>query len=106
MENQDYRSEAAWRAEMLTGQMKMRQSVSELGFLISGLFLAFLLSDFFPGAAIVVAAAMCAGAIYAVWREGQAIARMTGSPASAEEQASAEKKASAVEEAATPGPAA
>jgi hypothetical protein len=98
--DQDYRSEAAWRAEMLAGQMKVRQSVSELGFLISGLFLAYLLSDFFPGAAIVVAAAMCVGAIYAVWRESQAISRMAGTPAPAGESASP------VEEAATPGPAA
>jgi len=99
MENQNYRNEATWRAEMLAGQMRVKQSVSELGFLIAGLFLAFLLSDFFPGAAIVVAAAMCVGAAYAVWRESQAIAR-AGEPASAEE------KTSAVEEAATPGPAA
>lgn len=69
---QDHSKEAAWRAEMLAGQIGVRQSISELGFLVSGLILAYLLSEFWPGLAIVVAAAMCAGAIFAVWRETKA----------------------------------
>lgn len=77
MDTQGYRNEASWRAQMLAGQIAMRQSISELGFMISGLFLAYLLSDFWPGLAIVVAAAMCAGAIYAVWRESRAGARLS-----------------------------
>lgn len=76
MDAQNYRSEAAWRAQMLAGQAAVRQSISELGFLVSGLFLAFLLSDFWPGLAIVVAAAMCAGSIFAVWRETRTGARL------------------------------
>ena len=69
-------NEKAWRAEMLAGQIGVRQSISELGFLVSGLILAYLLSDFWPGLAIVVAAAMCTGAIFAVWREARAGARV------------------------------
>jgi hypothetical protein len=72
-----YTSEAAWRAQMLASQAGVRQSISELGFLVSGLFLAYLLSAFWPGLAIVVAAAMCAGSIFAVWRESRAGARFT-----------------------------
>jgi hypothetical protein len=72
MNTPNYRSEAIWRGEMLAGQMSMRQSVRELGFLISGLFLAYLLSEYWAGLAIVVAAAMCGGAIVAVWRESRA----------------------------------
>lgn len=67
--------ETAWRAQMLASQAGIRQSISELGFLISGLFLAYLLSDFWAGLAIVVAAAMSAGAIFAVWRESRIGAR-------------------------------
>ena len=77
MDAQTYRNEAAWRAQMLSGQAGVRQSISELGFMISGLFLAFLLSDFWPGLAIVVAAAMCAGSIFAVWRESRTSARLS-----------------------------
>lgn len=84
MNSQDYHSEAAWRAQMLAGQIGVRQSISELGFLVAGLFLAYLLSDFFPGLSIIVAAAMCVGAIYAVWRESRAGARLTGDSSSAE----------------------
>lgn len=73
---QEQSSEAAWRGEMLAGQIGVRQSISELGFLVAGLILAYLLSDFWPGLAIVVAAAMCTGAIYAVWREMRAAARI------------------------------
>jgi hypothetical protein len=77
MDTQDYRNEVSWRAQMLASQVATRQSIGELGFMISGLFLAYVLSDFWPGLAIVVAAAMCAGAIYAVWRESRAGARLT-----------------------------
>lgn len=84
MDTQDYRNEVSWRAQMLAGQIATRQSISELGFMIAGLFLAYLLSDFWPGLAIVVAAAMCAGAIYAVWRESRAGARLTDDLASME----------------------
>lgn len=73
---QDFHNEAAWRAQMLAGQAAVRQSISELGFLIAGLFLAYLLSDFWPGLAVVVAAAMCSGSIYAVWREARAGAQI------------------------------
>jgi hypothetical protein len=72
-----YTNEAAWRAQMLAGQAGMRQSISELGFLVSGLFLAYLLSEFWPGLAIVVAAAMCAGSIFSVWRESRTGARFS-----------------------------
>ena len=78
METQDFRDEASWRAKMLAGQIGVRQSISELGFLVAGLFLAYLLSEFWPGLGIVVAAAMCIGAIYAVWRESRAAARLSG----------------------------
>lgn len=84
MDTQDFHDEASWRAQMLAGQTGVRQSVSELGFLISGLFLAYLLSDFFPGLSIIVAAAMCMGAIYAVWRESRASARLTEEMSAAE----------------------
>jgi hypothetical protein len=56
---------------MLVGQVGVRQSISELGFLIGGLFLAHLLSRYFPGLPVVVAAAMCTGAMYAVWRDSR-----------------------------------
>jgi hypothetical protein len=72
----NYRNELAWRGEMLLGQMSVRQSISELGFLIAGLFLAYLLSSYWPGLSIVVAATMCGGAIYAVWRESRAQTRL------------------------------
>ena len=78
MNAQDHRNEASWRTQMLAGQIGVRQSVSELGFLVAGLCLAYLLSDYWPGLGIVVAAAMCTGAIYAVWRESRAAARLTG----------------------------
>ena len=78
MDTQNYRNEASWRAQMLAGQIGVRQSISELGFLVAGLFLAYLLSEFWPGLGVVVAAAMCIGAIYAVWRESRAAARITG----------------------------
>jgi Flp pilus assembly protein TadB len=77
MDTQTNRNEAAWRAQMLAGQSGVRQSISELGFLVSGLFLAYLLSEYWPGLAIVVAAAMCAGAIFAVWRESRVGARLS-----------------------------
>jgi hypothetical protein len=76
MNTPNYKSEAAWRGEMLAAQMSMRQSVRELGFLISGLFLAYLLSEYWAGLAIVVAAAMCGGAIVATWRESKAQSRL------------------------------
>ena len=76
MDGQNYRDEAVWRAQMLAGQAGVRQSINELGFLISGLFLAFLLSAYWPGLAIVVAAAMCGGSIFAVWRESRISAKM------------------------------
>ena len=78
MNTPDYTNEASWRGQMLAGQMGVRQSISELGFLIAGLFLAYLLSEYWPGLAIVVAAAMCGGAIYrrlargAGWRRSSA----------------------------------
>ncbi len=71
MSTPDFTNEASWRGQMLAGQVGVRQSISELGFLIAGLFLAYLLSEYWPGLAIVVAAAMCAGAIFAVWREAR-----------------------------------
>ncbi len=71
MDAPDLSNEASWRGQMLAGQIAVKQSISELGFLISGLFLAYLLSAYWPGLAIVVAAAMCGGAIYAVWREAR-----------------------------------
>jgi hypothetical protein len=74
---QEYRNDAAWRMQMLAGQAGVRQSISELGFLISGLYLAHLLSAFFPGVGIVVAAAMCVGAIHSVWRENRFAARIS-----------------------------
>jgi len=77
MEMQIYQNETSWRGRMLAGQIGVRQSIGELGFLIAGLFLAYLLSDFYPGAAVVVAAAMCGGAIYTVWREARAGARLS-----------------------------
>jgi hypothetical protein len=80
MDGQNYRNEAAWRAQMLASQAGIRQSVSELGFVISGLFLAYLLSAFWPGLSIVVAAAMCGGSIFAVWRESRASARIFEEP--------------------------
>ena len=64
---------------MLAGQIGVRQSISELGFLIAGLFLAYLLSEYWPGLAIVVAAAMCAGAIFAVWRESRSYMKLSES---------------------------
>jgi hypothetical protein len=69
-------NQAVWRAEMLAGQVRMRQSISELGFLIAGLFLAFLLSEYLPTVSIVVAAAMSAGAMCAVWRDSREMARL------------------------------
>jgi hypothetical protein len=77
MNTSAYTNEATWRGQMLAGQIGVRQSISELGFLIAGLFLAYLLSEFWPGLAIVVAAAMCAGAIFAVWRESRSHIRLT-----------------------------
>lgn len=72
----DYSNEASWRGQMLAAQISVKQSISELGFLIAGLFLAYLLSAYWPGLAIVVAAAMCAGAIYAVWREARSYVKI------------------------------
>jgi len=77
MNTPDYSNEASWRGQMLAGQIGVRQSISELGFLIAGLFLAYLLSDYWPGLAIVVAAAMCTGAIYAVWRESRQYVKLS-----------------------------
>ncbi len=77
MDARDYSNEASWRGQMLAGQIGVRQSISELGFLIAGLFLAYLLSDYWPGLAIVVAAAMCAGAIFAVWRESRIYTKLS-----------------------------
>ena len=71
IETPNFENEASWRGQMLAGQIGVRQSISELGFLIAGLFLAYLLSEYWPGLAIVVAAAMCGGAIYTVWREAR-----------------------------------
>jgi hypothetical protein len=83
MDMQDYRNDAAWRVQMLAGQAGVRQSISELGFLISGLYLAHLLSAFFPGVGILVAAAMCVGAIHSVWRESRTGARLVEERAAA-----------------------
>ncbi len=77
MDASDYSNERSWRGQMLVGQIGVKQSISELGFLIAGLFLAYLLSAFWPGLAIVVAAAMCGGAIYATWREARNYVRLT-----------------------------
>ncbi len=71
MDEYGVRNETAWRAQMLAGQAAMRQSINELAFVVSGLFLAYLMSDYLPGAALVVGAAMCGGAIYGVWRENR-----------------------------------
>ena len=71
-----YEDEPSWRGRMLAGQIGVRQSIGELGFLIAGLFLAYLLSDFMPTLAIVVAAFMCAGAMYTIWREARAGQRL------------------------------
>ncbi len=79
MKTPNYTNEATWRGQMLAGQIGVRQSISELGFLVAGLFLAYLLSEFWAGLAIIVAAAMCGGAIYAVWREGRSHTRVTES---------------------------
>jgi hypothetical protein len=79
MNTPNYRNEATWRGQMLAGQIGVRQSISELGFLIAGLFLAYLLSEFWAGLAIIVAAAMCGGAIFAVWRESRSHLRVTES---------------------------
>jgi hypothetical protein len=76
MNTPNYMNEASWRGQMLVGQIGVRQSISELGFLVAGLFLAYLLSEFWSGLAIVVAAAMCGGAIYAVWRESRSFVRL------------------------------
>ena len=76
MDMQDYRNDVTWRVQMLAGQAGVRQSISELGFLISGLYLAHLLSPYFPGVGILVAAAMCVGAIHSVWRENRLVTRL------------------------------
>lgn len=65
---------------MLAGQITVRQSVAELGFLIAGLALALLLSEYWPALAIVVAAALSTGAMLAVWRESQAAVRLHKQP--------------------------
>jgi hypothetical protein len=79
-----YMSEATWRTEMLAAQAGTKQAVRELSFLISALALAFGLSEYFAGLAPVVAAFLCAGCIYTLWRENrsqeQFASEMTGVP--------------------------
>ena len=70
-----YLSEAAWRSEMLVAQAATRQAVRELGFLIAALFLAYTLSAYWPGLAVVIGAIMCAGSIYAIWSDNRAQSR-------------------------------
>jgi hypothetical protein len=71
MDKSHYMSESTWRAEMLAAQISMRQAIRELAFLIAALFLAFALSAYWSGLAVVVGAVMCAGAIFAIWRENR-----------------------------------
>ncbi len=71
MDTSHYMSESTWRAEMLAAQTSTRQAIRELAFLISALFLAFALSAYWSTMAVVVGAVMCAGAIFAVWRENR-----------------------------------
>ena len=61
---------------MLASQLALRKSFSELGFLIASLFLAYLLSEFWPGLAIVVAAAFCVGAMYSAHIDKRAEAKI------------------------------
>jgi len=71
MDTSYYMSESTWRAEMLAAQVSTRQAIRELAFLIAALFLAFALSAYWSGLAVVVGAVMCAGAIFAIWRENR-----------------------------------
>jgi len=71
MDTSYYMSESTWRAEMLAAQTSTRQAIRELAFLIAALFLAYSLSAYWSGLAVVVSAVMCAGAIFAIWRENR-----------------------------------
>jgi hypothetical protein len=77
MSGYDFSDERSWRAQMLAAQVDVKKAIGELGFLVAGLFLSYLLSEYRPGLAIVVAAAMCGGAIYAVWRDTRLHVQLT-----------------------------